>query len=216
MNIPILIPIKTKSVRCPGKNIELLPYTLEYCQKLGYINQVIIISDSDIYKPISNRYHIHDYFIETREAEQDNLKSCYNYCNINNIESYIELPAPQPVRSDDLIDKALEVDLNMYDMATSYVISQDRHIFQLRDDLSGFVIPDVERKGCLCGELKTADGAIYYTTKRFMKKVLESENPNYTFWNNNIKFILNQAPFVDIDTRYDMELFNKYYKKYRF
>lgn len=216
MNIPILIPIKTKSVRCPGKNIELLPYTLEYCKKLGYINNVVIISDSDIYEPITNRYKIYDYFIETRVPNQDNLTSCYNYCKINNIYSYIELPVTQPVRSDDLIDNIIETNLDIYDMATSYVISADRSIFQIKDDLSGFVIPDIERKGCLCGELKTADGAIYYTTKRFMKKVLESENPNYTFWNNNTRFILNKAPFVDIDTKHDMELFNKYYKKYSF
>lgn len=212
IDIPIFICIKEHSVRCPGKNFELLPYTLNYLQKNNYIQNTVVISDSDIFKSITNNYNIKNYFIEQRDTYWDELYSCYNYCNqIKYYDNYIILNVTQPLRELNLIDKCLDIDLKICDLVTSYTIIPERSIFYL-DDNNQFVIKNSERKGCMCHEQKVADGAIYYTSYRFMTTVINSDNPNKTFWNSNIYFIENNVPFVDIDTPNDLNIFKQYFK----
>lgn len=212
MDTNIFICIKEHSVRCPRKNFELLPYTLNYLQETNYIQNTVVISDSDIFKSITNNYSIKDYFIEQRDLYWDELYSCYNYCNyIKYYGNYIRLNVTQPLREHDLIDKCINVDLNIYDLVTSYTIIPERSIFYLNSN-NQFIIPDSERKGCMCGEQKMADGAIYYTSYNFTKKVINSDNPNKTFWNSKIYFIKNNVPFIDIDTVNDLNMFKQYFK----
>ena len=44
-NIPILIPVKGISRRCPGKNRKLLPYTADYLLRQNLIKNAVVISD---------------------------------------------------------------------------------------------------------------------------------------------------------------------------
>ena len=209
---PILICIKTNSVRCPNKNYELLPDVLNWCERNNIINQISIISDSSKFKDITCNFDILDYHIENRDDSWDDLVSSYKYCTEKNYESFILLPVTQPLRDETLVRRVLECDLGDCDLVTSYTIIANRNIFELSDDLESFKIQNSIRKGSMCKEMKIADGAIYYTTTKFLDKCFKSGNMNYTFWNSNIEFVENRAPFIDIDTPFDLEKYKKYFK----
>ena len=84
----------------------------------------------------------------------------------------------------------------------SYNIYQDRFIYDINDDK--FKIGG-EKRGCMCQEKMSADGACYFLSKAFITKVVHSDGPNKEFWNSNVKFILNNMPQMDIDNEIDMK-----------
>ena len=96
-------------------------------------------------------------------------------------------------------------------MVTSYNTVPDRSIFEIEDN--HFKVPDTERKGSMCKEMKIADGAIYYTSVKFLDRCFSSGNMNKTFWNSNIKFVENNVPFIDIDTPNDLDKYKRYFIK---
>lgn len=211
-NIPILIPVKTVSVRCPNKNKILLPYTLDYVRKQGLEKNIVVIADSDEFLPIVKDYSINEYYVENRQDDSDEMLSINNYLKDKPIHDCIWLPSTQPCRSDNLLSDVIAYGITNYDMVTSFVKRQNRKIFEINKDKKNFVIKDIERKGSLCEDEFIADGAIYYITKNFIKKVCDSNNRNYYFWNSKIGFVENHSPFVDIDTKNDMDLLLKYYR----
>ena len=61
------------------------------------------------------------------------------------------------------------------------------------------------------------DGVLYLIKTSFLKTVINSENANETFWNGRFTCVENEAPFMDIDTRDDMNKFQflkKYFSEY--
>lgn len=210
MNIPILIPIKAISHRCPNKNYILLPYTLEWIQKQGRIQDVIIIADSNLFRDITNKYNIKEYYLEDREWDSD-LISIKKYLQEHHeITWYIHLPVTQPLREENLLSK-IEIDNYFdYNIITTYNKQQDRTVFLISESKDKFLIKNIERKGRLCDTVLFADGAIYLTNRNFMLSL--TDNINKSFWSGNIKFIENKVPFVDIDTKEDLQTFLKYYK----
>lgn len=203
--IPILIPFKVNSVRCPRKNTALLPYTVNYLNEIGRLEDAVFITQEEF----NNEYGI-NVFIEERQGSWCEFDSLQNYAKGAGISEFIWLPVPQPCRDLTLIDRVLEKGLGNYDMVTSYIVRQERRLFEIKD--GEFIIKDHERKGCLCGEESIADGALYYMSTDFLNKVVASDNPNKAFWNSRIGFVQNHAPFVDIDTQEDLDCFLRYYK----
>lgn len=211
--VPIIITIKSFSERCKNKNFELLPYTLDYLKRLGRIEDVIIISDSDKFEIIANEYHsIKEYFIEERETWWCEFNSLANYLSKTpQIKRFIWLNVTQPCRSLDLIENAIAEDLSAFDLVTSYCIVPNRDIFKINNDMT-FKYEGSERKGSLCEAEMIADGALYYMSSEFLFKVVKSESPNKMFWNSRVKFIENKAPLVDIDTESELDVFKTFYK----
>ena len=205
-----LITVKENSIRCPNKNYILLKNTLNYLQKSGQIENVVIISDSEIFKNITKDYNIKDYYLEIREQNQDELTSCYNYLQSINFNEthFFHLNVTQPLRDKNLINECLKY--NDYDVVTSYVNLPNRDIFKIQNNQ--WKISNIERKGSLCPTEQVADGGIYYINYNFLKKAVSSDNPNLVFWNGNIKFVENNVPFVDIDSTNDLILYLKYFK----
>lgn len=210
MSTPIIIPIKTTSIRCPNKNYILLPFTLDYLVEIGRIKDAIIVTDSDLFKTITDKYPIKEYYIENDKKGCDEFSSIQNYLSNKDIDWFIWLPVTQPCRSLDLLDNIES--MKQYDVVTSYVIRQNRYLYAINDH--GFIIHDTERKGSLCPEERICDGAIYYLTKRVLNII--TNNPkftNYLFWNGNIGFIENKALLIDIDTEQDLNNFLDIIKK---
>lgn len=218
--VKILIPIKEKSERCPDKNKELIEYTLSYLNKVkkAYPETVLdttIITDTiDMYKYLLSLPYKVDIWIEQdRNKHGSELNSIYNYLKLHpEIEKYIRLNVTNPCRELSLIQKALEVPIHYFDLITSFTTIQDRSIFEIKDHKS-FKIKNINRLGSACITKRIADGAIYYTTKEFTKKCVESLDPNKTFWNSRNFFIYNNAPLVDIDYPEDLERFKTFYVK---
>ena len=205
IRIPILIPIKEHSKRCPNKNKTLLPFTLNWLKSIGRINDAVVITDSDTFIDITKNYKISDYHVEKRDENQDELTSLYKYAFEKGIDKFIFLPVTQPLREKDLISRMLEFGLSECDMVMSYGINQDRSIYEIDGEK---IKIEGEKKGCMCQEKMAADGACYYLSKDFITKVVQSESPNKTFWGGNIKFILNNMPQLDIDNEIDIKRLN--------
>ena len=198
--IPIVIPFKLHSIRCPDKNIKLLPYTIKYLEKVGRLNDTILITQSNTIVSYGAKI-----FVEKRQESWCEFESIQNYIKDTDITEFIWLPVTQPCRDKTLIDRTLEHDLSKCDLVTSFVKEQNRSLFEIKNNK--FIIQDSERKGSLCTEREVADGAIYYMSATFLNKVVQSENPNKTFWNSYIGFVRNYAPLIDIDTKEDLASF---------
>lgn len=77
-NIPILIPIKGFSKRCPDKNKKLLPFTVKFLKEANCIDNAIVISDSTELLNLAKSYGLYT-CLEVREEGQDELVSCYHF-----------------------------------------------------------------------------------------------------------------------------------------
>ncbi len=70
-----------------------------------------------------------------------------------------------------------------------------------------FLLSGLTRKGQDCEQHYMIDGSLYLIKTSFLERVIQSENTNETFWNGKFQVIINDAPFIDIDTFQDMERF---------
>lgn len=95
------------------------------------------------------------------------------------------------------------------DLVLSYITETDRCLYEINEDMDGFVIKDTERKGCMCKERKVCDGAVYLYNTTFLKRICQdTDNINYMLWNDGtIKFVENKSIMFDIDTVLDMTKF---------
>ncbi len=210
-NVPILIPVKGISKRCPDKNRRLLPFTANYLSRRGLIKNAVVISDSRELVDFASTLGFMTY-IEMRKEEQDELISCHNFIKYSDYEEFFLLPVPQPFRELGLIQKcySLYVEMkNEIDFVTSFVEIPNRERFYLEfaGDIPLFRNKTMKRKGALCDTLSMIDGAIYLIKSAFIHKVAISADPNETFWNGHFRCIKNNVPFMDIDTQEDMEKF---------
>lgn len=210
------ITIKGYSVRCPQKNIKLLPHVLEQCS--SYLDITVITDDLSI-KQICEKYNV-DCYIESKEIQCGEFNSIYEYLKntgqIKTIKDFIYLPVTQPIRNNETIMNVVHSDLNDYDFATTYSIIPNRKIFLLNDDFT-YQYDSYERKGSLCKDTKMIDGYIYKIKTDCLIRIINSENTNHKFWNNSkIKFIENTTGiFLDVDEPRDLKLFEIYKELYK-
>lgn len=216
-NIPILIPVKGISRRCPGKNRELLPFTADYLLRQNLIKDAIIISDDkelgDFASTLGFKINV-----EIRKEGQDELSSCFNFIKNSDYEGFILLPVTQPFRETGLIRKCCSLYAEVkdeLDFVTSFVEIPDRERFYLEfaGSVPAFRHKDMKRKGVLCETIPMIDGAIYLIKSAFIREVAMSEDPNRAFWTGRFRCIKNNVPFMDIDTSDDMAKF-QFLKEY--
>lgn len=211
--IPTYITVKGNSVRCPNKNLKLLPYILEqYCELLN----ITVITDSVDIIEICKKYNV-KYFLEDKENQKCEFTSIYNFLiktkQLETVDEFIHLPVTQPIRNKETILNIVNCDISKYDFATTYSLVPNRKIFLLNDD-NTFQYDSYERKGCLCNQTKMIDGSVYKIKTNFLIKIIQSENQNNYFWNKSkIHFIENTINiFLDIDEPKDLKLFELYKK----
>lgn len=216
-NIPILIPVKGGSRRCPGKNRELLPFTADYLLRQNLIKDAVVISDDqelgDFASTLGFKINV-----EIRKEEQDELNSCFNFIKNSDYEEFILLPVTQPFRETDLIRKCYSLYTEVkdeLDFVTSFVEISDRERFYLEfaGSVPAFRNKDMKKKGALCETIPMIDGAIYLIKSTFICEVAMSADPNSSFWKGRFRCIKNNVPFIDIDTSDDMAKF-QFLKEY--
>lgn len=209
--IKTFITVKGKSERCQGKNIKLLPYVLEQCS--SYLDITVITDDLSI-KRICDKYNV-DYFIEDKSIQISEFNSIYNYLaktnQLNTIKEFLYLPVTQPIRNNETIMNVAYSDLTNYDFATTYSMVSNRKIFLLNDDFT-YQYDSYERKGSLCKDTKMIDGYVYKIKTECLVRIINSESPNHTFWNESkIKFVKNTTGiFLDVDEPRDLKIFEIY------
>lgn len=197
-NIPILIPAKGKSVRCPGKNITLLPYMSTYLRNEGL--QGVVLSNDEKIRSLAELYGLKSW-VEHRTEKDDDLSACRKYMATSPEELFFMLPLPQPFKHKGLLQEMLDmIDDDTDFVVTSHLVS-DRSLFYVENNK--FIIPSKERKGCMCPEREMIDGTAYLIRKSFIEKVACNED----FWGGRLKTVVNKAPFIDIDTEDDMAKF---------
>ena len=214
--IPTFIPAKGYSKRCDNKNYILLPYILNQCK--SYLDITVITEDFAI-KQICDKHEVNCY-IESKESQVNELYSIYNYLvktnQLNTVREFIHLPTTQPIKNKETILNVLNTDLTNYDIITTYSVIPNRKIFLLNDDFS-YQYESYERKGCLCFNTKMIDGSIYKIKTDHLIKIINSQSPNHTFWNQSkIQFVENTTEvFLDVDEPKDIKLFEIYKSYYK-
>lgn len=206
--IKTFICAKGTSIRCPGKNIKLLQYTLN---KVKSFMDIIVITDSSQIENICKHNNVKCY-IEDSNKQFGELTSIYNYLidtnQFDTIKEFILLPLPQPFTNIETIMNIAYSDLTDYDMATTYTIVPNRSIFLLNND-NTYKVDSYERKGCLCPDTKMIDGCIYKIKTSFLFECINQDSFNHHFWNESkIKFIENTSDiFLDVDTPKELKQF---------
>lgn len=208
----IFITVKGTSVRCPDKNKILLPFTLK-----KITDNVIVITDSLEIVEICKEFNV-KYFIEDKQTQKCELKSIYDFIvntnQIDSIEEFVHLQVTHPLCNIETIMEVINYKMENYDMITTFTYVPNRKIFLLNDD-DTYMYDSYERKGSLCKPTKMIDGSVYKIKTTFLKKVIDSDNVNHTFWNKSKKkFIQNKTNiFLDVDESYELDLFQKYFNK---
>lgn len=194
---------KGTSIRCPNKNIVLLPYVLE--QVTNYLD-IVVITDSQEIVNICKQHKV-SYYIEDKECQKSEFHSVWNFIKNKSEDEFIILPLTQPFRNKSVIEKVIEHPLK--DVVTTYTIISNRALFLLNDDCS-FKHDSYNRKGSMCKKEKMIDGSIYKMTKNFLQQIIESKDANHEFWNNSsIDFVENDTDiFLDVDTIKDLNVFH--------
>lgn len=197
-DIPILVPARGKSIRCPNKNSKLLYYMVKWLRNEGL--QATVLSDDPKMRYAAYSFGL-DTWEEHRTDKDDNLTACRKFMKDRDEEFYFELPLTQPFKHHGLLQDMLNaMDDNTDFVVTSHTVT-DRSLFYVKDNK--FITESKERKGCMCPEYEMVDGTVYLVRKSFIEKV----NSNEDFWDGKFKTVINHAPFIDIDTVEDMEKF---------
>jgi CMP-N-acetylneuraminic acid synthetase len=215
--IPILIPVKEYSERCNKKNYALLPYTAKYIHSQSMADSTTVITDSIELMELAESLGLNSY-LEVRDSYQDELVSCWNFAKAKDVELFFLCPATQPFRRDNLLQqmKQLFEDEQMKrDFITTLSSIQDRQLFFVRETKTGyqFKYNSKNRKGNSCKTEYMIDGVLYLIKTSFLKKVITADDANESFWNGDFTCIKNEAPFMDIDTKEDLEQF-RFLKQY--
>lgn len=210
-DIPILIPVKGVSKRCPNKNSKLLPYAVKFLMEQNCMKNAVVISDDSQLISLAQKYGLSTFF-EMREDDQDELTSCCKYLQNTKHEAFILLPVTQPFKSKELIQDCIlmyEKVKDEIDFITSYTEVTNRECFYINTNgkTPSFLNKQMVRKGESCVTTQMIDGAIYMIKTRFIQQINSADNTNKAFWSGKFKCINNQAPFMDIDSLDDMNKF---------
>ena len=211
-DIPIIVPVKSISVRCPYKNYFLLPHTLNYLRAEGRKN-VWVVSDSEDLLKIAVDYGVRT-FLETRSEGQDELISCWSFLQNNKFERFILCPVTHPFKSNGLVDEMENLMCKNNEtldfIATSNTIPDREQYFIEQNEEAEYRFKKTlnNRKGKLSKPSETIiDGSMYLIKRAFLNEVVLSEDTNAAFWNGRFSCVKNNAPFLDIDSPEDLEKF---------
>lgn len=211
-SIPIIVPVKSISIRCPYKNYFLLPYTLNYLKAEGR-NNVWVVSDAEDLLKIAEDYGVGT-FLETRSDGQDELISCWFFLQNNSFERFILCPVTHPFKSNGLIDEMenlMSKNNEILDfIATSNTMPDREQYFIEQNEEVGYRFKKAlnNRKGKLSKPSETIiDGSMYLIKRSFLNKVALSRDTNAAFWNGRFSCVKNNVPFLDIDSSEDLEKF---------
>ncbi|MBL1408200.1 glycosyltransferase family protein [Sphingobacterium faecale] len=215
--IPVLIPIKEISERCPQKNEYLLKYTLEYLEKTNRLNATWVISDSEKLLSLAQKRGA-KVFKETVVIGQNEKHACWKFLQNSFFERIFICPVTQPFRDFSLLKKTEDLydreKVNI-DFVTSVTLVPDREQFYVNIDKSecSFKLTKENRLGATCMNTYMIDGALYLINSNFLEECVNSEHCTNHFWNGRFAGAINNAPFIDIDTEDDLNKF-KYLEKY--
>lgn len=192
----ILIPAKSKSVRCPRKNFTLLPFVAEWIRNEGVdLNNVVVICDNEEMGKLARENGL-KVFYEISPMSGDII--AVRDCAITlGLKDFIWLPLTSPLRSHGLLAEMEQAFDNINLVVTIQKI-HNRSLFYVNE--KGFETESYERKGCMCDEKLMIDGAAYMCNTEWLKNV----EGNNGFWREPFKCVTNHAPFLDIDTEEDM------------
>lgn len=211
-DIPIIVPVKSISLRCPFKNYFLLPYTLDYFKAEGRKNVWVVSDAEDLLKMAEN--YGYKTFLETRSDGQDELTSCWSFLQNNNFERFILCPVTHPFKSNGLIDQMENLMSMNYDtldfIATSNTIPDREQYFVEQKEEVGYRFKKAlnNRKGKLSKPSETIiDGSMYLIKRSFLENVVSSKDTNAAFWNGRFSCVKNNVPFLDIGSPEDLEKF---------
>lgn len=197
----ILIPAKTESTRCPYKNFILLPYVSKWLKNEGRHEDAVVIYDSQEMRILAEELGFTT-FKEVNPCSGDH--AAVRDCAVElGLESFVWLPLTQPLRSHNLINEIEQASCDKNLVVSAQWVS-DRTLFDI--DISGkFVIQSRERKGCMCQEKLMVDGAAYACKTSWLIRVTDNES----FWSEPFGYVINHAPFLDIDTEEDLLKFRE-------
>lgn len=207
-DIPILIPVKGISRRCPEKNKQLLPFTVKFLAHQGCCRNAVVISDCSELLTLAANYGLKTH-LEYREEGQDELVSCYNFIKDYQCDAFFLLPVTQPFRDINLMQKCCslyEETTGEIDFITSSTEIPNRSRFYLDLDkgIPSFRDQHRLRNGESCTGIPMIDGAIYLIKTDFICRVASSSDTNHAFWSGRFRCVENEAPFMDVDTVGDM------------
>lgn len=209
---PILIPIKGQSNRCPNKNKEMLPFTINYLKTIQRLNNAVVITDCKELERYAISLGVETH-LEVRERNQDELLSCYNFIKNRKIELdyFFLMPVTHPLRDINLVSlfETKNKDTNI-DFLVSVCSFTDRKNFYVKiqnGKPTTFLYENLTHKGQNCEQYYMIDGSLYLIKASFLNKVIQSEDTNKTFWKGSFQVIVNNSPFLDIDTLQDMAKF---------
>ncbi|WP_034575460.1 MULTISPECIES: hypothetical protein [Capnocytophaga] len=208
---PILIPIKGNSIRCPNKNKILLPYTVTYLKKINRLENAVVITDNIKLGEYAESLGIKTYF-EVCKEDQDELISCDNFVkNVKiNEEYFFLMPVTHPFRTLELCN-LFEKEREKYigiDFIVSSNIVTDRSNFFVDSNKNFSFLYSKRRMGKYCKQIHMVEGSLYLINKHFLSRIVQRNDSNYYFWEGNFRCVINEAPFIDIDTMDDLRRFN--------
>lgn len=214
----IIIPAKGKSIRCPNKNIYLIPPIVDYIKtNSNLFDSTVLLTDSDDLINIAKVLGL-KYYKEYPVGKSNELLSIYNYLlETNTLDYYnaiIHLASTQPIREPSILKTIYNLPCDS-NLITTYIDVPDRSIFYIKD--GKFENKTYNKTGSMCQTKNMVDGSIYKISTAFIKNVINKSKSvndiNHYFWNTkNIKFIKQNCPFVDIDTKLDLQNYLYFYK----
>lgn len=210
-DIPILIPIKERSERCPQKNKYLLPFTARYLEQQNRLSSAWVISDSPALLELASSLNMRT-FLEKPVPKQNERTACWTFLQQHNAPEFLLCPVTQPFRSKELINEmedAYQKHGNI-DFVTAMTVMPDREQFYVHqlEDRYTFKIHSECRMGATCGNVHMVDGSLYLIRTSFLNEIVHLDDPTSAFWNARFNCVMNRAPFMDIDTEDDLYKFN--------
>ena len=209
--IPILIPIKEHSERCPHKNRYLLPFTAKYLEQQNRLSSAWVISDSPELLDLASSLNINT-FLETPVPGQNERTACWKFLQTHYSPEFFLCPVTQPFRSKDLLEEMelSYLDRNDADFITAMTITPDRQQFYVEpaDRHYLFEFHSECRMGATCRNVYMVDGSLYLIRTSFLERIVHLKDSTSAFWNARFSCIINKAPFMDIDTEDDLYKFN--------
>lgn len=219
-HVTALIPARGGSKRLPRKNVKLLhgkpliAWSIEVAKASKYIDQVIVSTDDEEIKQISEQYGAEVPFIRPEHLSNDTassfdvIKHAIEFLKINDENHLLILLQPtSPLRKVSDIDNALELFLaKNVDGVVSLTECEHSPLWSnsLPEDFSmqNFIRPElVGRRSQDLPKYYRLNGSIYiYQTQKLL-------SANKIFYNAKVfGFLMDQSKSIDIDTFLDFKV----------
>lgn len=212
-----IIPARKGSKGIKNKNITLLQgkplisYAIHQALKSDYIDRVVVSTDSEEIKNISQQYGAEVPFLRPVQLSGDRSKSidvvlhCLDFLEKQNQFDYVILLQPtSPLRKVEHIDKAIEelIDKNGESLVSMCEAKENPVIMRIIEDNKLKEVINFEGDNLRRQELPVfykINGAIYINSVKMLK------NNNQFIDENTLPFIMDYESSVDIDDSLDLK-----------